>query len=906
MKRTAGIICFSVIAALMLTCGVFAEHIGIKNTDDLEKQQVLQLLEIMNGDQNGNLHLDNTVTRAEFVKMAISASTHKSSAKTGVTVSLFPDVTSSHWAAGYISSAIKAGYVTGYLDGTFKPSGNVRLEEAVIIVLKMLGYTANDFVGTYPEAQLAKYEEIDLDTDINAVRGDYLTRRECMKLIYNMLCTETKQGTYYCQTLGYATDSDGTVDYLALLASSMTGPFVNNENSWKSRVPFAADEDICIYRDGKTVSDDRISEYDVYYYSTKIDTVWFYSEKAFGKIDSVLPNLETPSEIVLGQSKYSLLPAAAVKVAGGGTISKDDYVMVLLDKDGKAADIVLADAAIYEKYSDEDSDLLAEVSLTLSDAVFVESLDFEAGISLDLDKADIIMDGETISKNDIKINDVIYYSVPFNTAWVYRDTVSGVCTAVMPARDNPSSVTVSGKNYSLETDKAVYSFSKLGTLKDDMLVTLYLGKDGGVVAAKRADKDVIGSGENQVPYADVVNATLKGPYVASEDGKLPDDSGIKTENASVYKNNKKASVSDIKKYNVYYYSKLLNTVWLYEDTVTGTVEQIQPSRVSPTGIVLSGKSYTFSGAGIKYDFSSLGTYGVGDRVTLLLGKDKDAVGVVSIDELNSVVYGVVLGMSEKSFTDSDGDSYIADCVSVFAVNGETYSYETRGDFVAGDVVKVAVSGDKNQIVKLKGPSSISDSLAVRTAIKNGDFAADAKIIEYYNKNIYSTVSASRISGLELTYRDILYYELDDKNDITLLILDNCTGDLVEYGILTDVEGSSYKYNIDGSEKSFNSGDTRYIVEKGPAFFALNGSQINKIGNLNLSVKIKIISAGKAYDEKNTEYEIDDNVKVFTRNSDGGYKLLKLDDIKNGEYSSMTGYYDRTLEKGGKIRVILTY
>ena len=61
----------------------------------------------------------------------------------------------------------------------------------------------------------------------------------------------------------------------------------------------------------------------------------------------------------------------------------------------------------------------------------------------------------------------------------------------------------------------------------------------------------------------------------------------------------------------------------------------------------------------------------------------------------------------------------------------------------------------------------------------------------------------------------------------------CTGDLVEYGILTDVEGSSYKYNIDGSEKSFNSGDTRYIVEKGPAFFALNGSQINKIGNLNL-------------------------------------------------------------------------
>ena len=63
MKRTAGIICFAVITALMLTGSVFGEHIGIKNTDELEKQQVLQLLEIMNGDENGNLHLDNTVTK---------------------------------------------------------------------------------------------------------------------------------------------------------------------------------------------------------------------------------------------------------------------------------------------------------------------------------------------------------------------------------------------------------------------------------------------------------------------------------------------------------------------------------------------------------------------------------------------------------------------------------------------------------------------------------------------------------------------------------------------------------------------------------------------------------------------------------------------------------------------------
>ena len=60
-----------------------------------------------------------------------------------------------HWAAGYIKTAVQQGWLTGYLDGSFRPDKTVTLEEAATGVLKLLGYTTEDFSGSYPYGQLA-------------------------------------------------------------------------------------------------------------------------------------------------------------------------------------------------------------------------------------------------------------------------------------------------------------------------------------------------------------------------------------------------------------------------------------------------------------------------------------------------------------------------------------------------------------------------------------------------------------------------------------------------------------------------------------------------------------------------------------------------------------------------------
>lgn len=907
MKKIISLLCAATIG-VSACIAVSATHTGIQNTDELEKARVMQLLEIMNGDENGNLNLDNTVTRAEFVKMIVSASPYKSSAGKSSAVSMFPDVTSGHWAAGYISAAINGGLLTGYLDGTFRPENNVTLEEAVVVILKLLGYTASDFQGTYPEAQLAKYEEIDLDTSISAKRGDILTRRECMKLIYNALCTKTKQGSYYCTTLGYSLDGDNTIDYLSLLTSDMTGPFVNTQNGvWQTKATFADNANTVLYRDGKAVNADQIDTYDVYYYSDKIKTVWFYSDKVFGRIDGIAPNLETPQSVIIGNATYSLTPTAAKRVTAGGEVAEDDYVMLLCDKDGKIADIIPADAETYNRYSDKDADLLAEVNKTVSDPIVVSDLTaYKSEIPFDIAKAEILFDGERITSSQIKLYDVLYYSVPFNTVWVFRDVKNGVCTAVSPSRESPTAVVVGGKSYALSTDTARYKFSNYGLLKADMLVTLLLGKDGSVVDALPAGLEVIGDGEDMVSYGEVVASGLKGPYVANANGKLSSDTAINLDTAIVYRGGKLSSIKDIKQYDVYYYSKILNTVWLYSDTASGYVEAISPNKMSPNAITLSGKTYSLGTVSAQFEFSALGSFDIGDRVTLLLGKDGEAAGVVKAGTVETgVVYGVVLSSGEQTYADADGKKYVSDTVTVYTTSGDVYTYQTGGSFDAGKPVKVVVGENKVNISGLSSPKSVSSALKYTDAVKNGKFASDVEIIEYFNESIYGKVVASRISGGDMWYNDIMYCELNENGEITKLILDNYTGDLVEYGLLTEVDGSYYKYIIDDVEKSYSSGDVKFTVSEGAAYFAMNGQNIVKIGSIKANIEIATVVGNKAYTAKNAEYTIDDNARVYVRQGTD-YKVYDTDILKTNNYSTVIGYYDKAPEYGGKIRVIVAY
>ena len=104
----------------------------------------------------------------------------------------FSDVKSSYWGAPYIRAAVSAGIVEGYIDGTFKPTGTVTYEEAITMMLRVLGYTESDFGASYPYGQIGTADSLKLTDGISSSMGEPMTRRDIAKLVCNALDTKSK------------------------------------------------------------------------------------------------------------------------------------------------------------------------------------------------------------------------------------------------------------------------------------------------------------------------------------------------------------------------------------------------------------------------------------------------------------------------------------------------------------------------------------------------------------------------------------------------------------------------------------------------------------------------------------------------------------------------------------------
>lgn len=472
--------CFSII--LLLSFCVSASGDEPKSAGD-EVINVIKLLEIANGDQNGNMNFEKEVTRAEFVKMAINASANKeAAANIKLNISLFPDVKNSYWGAGYISVAINNGLVNGYIDGTFKPNNPVTLEEAVTIVLRLLGYSNSDLVGSYPSAQLKKYSDLDLDENMTAQRGDKLTREDCMILIYNALSAKTKQGSVYCSTLGLAVNSEQKLDYSALLEDKLDGPIIVKDSaSVFSNTSFSENSDTKYILNNTLSAKSEITVNDVIYYSDIINSVFIFRKTATGIVDN-----SNSSTVTISGKSYNLATASAKdKLSLGGEFNETkSFVTLILGINDGVIDVIKGNVDKISE-NDDNSSHLSMLDATISKGIYLsdsfEADNWQAKIPFETENATIYFNGVKTSSPSLLAHDVLYYSKPFNTVWICRKNVSGVIEQVSPTT-SPTNVTVSGKNYTIDSSDAAFDLSVFGTYEVGDRVTLILGLDDVCVA----------------------------------------------------------------------------------------------------------------------------------------------------------------------------------------------------------------------------------------------------------------------------------------------------------------------------------------------------------------------------------------------------------------------------------------
>ncbi len=761
-KPTNKIIICLLAVIFTLTLSVFALEDSPVSASS-ETINVIKLLEIANGDQNGNMNFEKPVTRAEFVKMAINASASKeTAANIRLNVSLFPDVKNSYWGAGYISVAINNGLVTGYIDGTFRPGNNVTLEEAATIVLRLLGYTNSDLVGTYPSAQLQKYSDLELDEGIYATRGDMLTREECMILLYNALSSKTKQGAVYCETLGLSTNNEGKLDYTALLEDKLSSPIiVNNTERVFDDTDFCEDE----------------------------------------------------------STKYILNNTEADKTA-------------------------------------------------------------------------------------IKTGDVVYYSEIINTVFIYRKTATGIVTS-----SNNSSVSVSGKTYNIATAIAKSKLSFGGEFNESKaFVTLILGINDGVVDVVKGDKNKISENDENSSLLSMIEETLSNAvYIkdAASAEKWKNLIPFPADGAKIYLNGKEGEEPVVLAHDVLYYSKAFSSIWIYRKTVSGAIEEISPA-ASPTSVTVSGRSYSVATSDAAYDLSLYGSYKVGDRATLILGLNDECVAIESTSVTSKLLYGIITATGEKQYTDSDGEQYTADYVTVTDTTAAAFTFEHSKKYLdVGDAVKVVV-GDTVTVTKLNTEIGKGSASLLTSAIKNGNFSKDCEIIETNGTDVIK-VMPSRISGTEIDVEifqyssPVLYYSFDDEGNISRLILKNLTGDIDEYGVVVSSSGGRIEYLTGKTKKTFTTEGSG--CSKGPAKFIVeNGNIVAASSLLGCVEDIFAITSSAIYDEKDNEYLVDEDVKVFISTA-ADFKYSSIEEVSAGNYVCKA-YFDKLPKNGGRIRVII--
>ena len=285
----------------------------------------------------------------------------------------------------------------------------------------------------------------------------------------------------------------------------------------------------------------------------------------------------------------------------------------------------------------------------------------------------------------------------------------------------------------------------------------------------------------QVDTSSVLLKSRKGPFVAEEGTQLPFTP------VSVYRNDKTSASAELNKYDVYYYSESLQTVWIYTRRAAGRITAVSPSASAPTALTVAGSTYSLGSSAVASKISTLNGGGVGEVVTLLLGMDNEVADVITGEEADSVFYGVVQTATRSLVEDNGAD--VLQKISVMCTDGitRTVNIDKSLNYPTGWLVEISVTPEGEQVTAIESKSVSGTINDTATALGDYTLADDVQILDTTSEGLAGTVRPSRIAGTKLNALTVRYYTLNEQGQIDRLILNDVTGDLWKYGVLDDVK-----------------------------------------------------------------------------------------------------------------------
>lgn len=464
MKKIISILTAAVLAFASLSVMAFTdmpEGNGYQRA--IEK---LSALNMLSGYEDGAFRPEQFVTRAEFAKMTVLA-LGKQEMATGA-AGRFWDVADNHWASGYMNYVAENGYIKGYPDGSFRPNENIPFEQVITILVRMLGYTADEVGYHWPRDYIDKSSVLGITDGVYYNQKDWMTRKDVALLLDRTLETDIngKTGTKLIDTTGFQLVENVTVIATKEQDASLLSDVVKTSNgSYKYIMP-SIHEFV-----GTTGS--------------------IYLNKA-GKIQYIEPKAQTKRTVVVNSVVDNVI--SFMENGTQGVVKPNDNTVVYAN--GQAGAFLQSKSGITQGttlslyYNEEgaleyimmdEGETLGPVTVT---ALLSNDTSAIGGISIS-EGARVYRNGLTVALSDLKIDDIVYYTPSSNVVMAYDEKRTGIYEEAYPSKAFVSSIKLSGVTYEIESNTALHKLNEsAGAYKKNDKITLLLGKDGKIADVK--------------------------------------------------------------------------------------------------------------------------------------------------------------------------------------------------------------------------------------------------------------------------------------------------------------------------------------------------------------------------------------------------------------------------------------
>lgn len=388
----------------------------------------------------------------------------------------------------------------------------------------------------------------------------------------------------------------------------------------------------------------------------------------------------------------------------------------------------------------------------------------------------------------------------------------------------------------------------------------------------------------------------------------------------VYRNGDKASLADIAANDVVYYNTRTNIMDVYSKKITGIYYEAYPSKAYVKSVKVGGKEYTIGTVSAANSLgASTGAFEIGDKVTLLLGKNDEIVFVKALSGFNESEYGILLSSTieiKETGNDAGKSEYVA---RVLMSDGKEYEYVTDKQYTdyTGDLVKLSFEEETTRLSKINYKSNIYGKFD-KDAKTLGDkkLSDNVVIFQKLSENTAEVLDIRVIENTNLDMEQVINaVSANSFGDIGILYVEGLTDSAYTYGILTstvkpkgDSTRTTYRIVVDGKQTEYTS-DSYISASSGPVRFKLSNGKIDMIRSLHQydsASKIEALDGARIRINGKT-YDIDTNVLVYSKTDISKYSLMSFYELENTKVKSVSIYSDKTKSAGGTIKmIIVTY